>query len=325
MNSYNFCTYFDHNYLPRAIVMLESLFMHCPDACVYVLCLTEQCQRTMQKLDYPNVKLISLSELEMEDKDLVSIKETRNIVEYFFTLTPCLPYFLLQKYTLDSITYLDADMIFFSSPKSIFDEAKDASIIITPHRFSQNIKYLEKYGIYNVSWLSFKNDEHGIKCLEWYRKSCLDWCYDILEDDRYADQKYLDFFSAKFQNVHAIMHHGAGLAPWNILDTHFSYEQNTFKVNNVPLIFLHAQGFKHIWGPVYDTGFEMYSLKLTNEIAKKIYRIYTKKQIAAEKKARQLLGETKFQSQRTKQLNTAQEIIKKIIGGIMKKTIIIRT
>lgn len=67
MSVRHFCTYFDHNYLPRAVVMLESLHEHCPHAHVHVLCLSEQCYDALTAFAYPHVSLIRLDELEAAD------------------------------------------------------------------------------------------------------------------------------------------------------------------------------------------------------------------------------------------------------------------
>ena len=165
----HFCTYFDHNYLPRGMVMLESLHEHCPEAHVHVLCLSDACHDALSVLAYPFVSLFRLAELEAADPELAATRPTRSLIEYYFTITPCLPWHLLTRRGLDEITYLDADMMFFSSPEPIFEERRDASVIITPHRFSENLSHKVVYGLYNVSWLTFRNTREGVDCLRWYR------------------------------------------------------------------------------------------------------------------------------------------------------------
>jgi hypothetical protein len=296
----HFCTYFDHNYLPRGMVMLESLHEHCPEAHVHVLCLSDECHAALSSLAYPFVSLLRLSELEAADPELAATRQTRSLMEYYFTITPCLPWHLLTRLGLDEVTYLDADMMFFSAPESIFAEAGDASVIITPHRFSVNLMGRERYGLYNVSWLTFRKTEQGLACLEWYRKACLEWCYDVLDGGRFADQKYLDAFPAKFAGVHVMEHLGGGLAPWNLRDADISRTDSGIRVADVPLIFYHAHGVRHFWGPLYGSGLYSYGAKLTNPALILIFKLYIARYARAQEIASRLLAGFDFAGIRQK-------------------------
>ena len=278
MSTRHFCTYFDHNYLPRGIVMLESLHEHCPHAQIHVLCLSDQCHAALAALAYPYVSLIRLPHLEAADPELAATQATRSLIEYYFTITPCLPWHLLTRDdTIDEVTYLDADMMFFSSPEPIFEEAPRASVIITPHKFAPHLAALIKFGMYNVSWLTFRRTTEGMACLAWYRKSCLNWCKDELEADRFADQKYLDAFPQRFAGVHVMQHNGGGVAPWNLAAASVTRRGNAVTVNGETLIFYHAQGFKHIRGPFYSSGFRDYSCSLTCEVREGIVCQYARR------------------------------------------------
>jgi len=290
----HFCTYFDHNYLPRGMVMLESLHEHCPEAHVHVLCLSDECHDALSSLAYPFVSLIRLAELEAADPEFAATRPTRSLIEYYFTITPCLPWHLLTGCGLDEITYLDADMLFFSSPEPIFAEAGDASVIITPHRFAAHLKDWERYGIYNVSWLTFRHTEDGLACLSWYRNACLEWCRDLLEEERFADQKYLNAFPVQFSGVHCMAHPGGGVAPWNLADCVAEKNRERVSVNGAPLIFYHAQGLKHIVGPFYSSGLLEYFTRLSPSIKKYILSPYVEKYALATAMAKNLVHNGNF-------------------------------
>ena len=146
------------------------------------------------RLNLPNLIPIGLEEFEKDDEALRSAKENRSLVEYYFTCTPSLPLFILNRTDnkVDVVTYLDADLYFFASPEPLFVEMADASIVIIEHRYSPQLDHMRVLGIYNVGWLSFRRDPRALCCLQWWRERCLEWCHDRFENDRFADQKYLD-------------------------------------------------------------------------------------------------------------------------------------
>ena len=49
---------------------------------------------------------------------------------------------------IDVLTYLDADLYFYSSPEPIFSEFQGASVLIHEHRYSPELKCMEINGKY---------------------------------------------------------------------------------------------------------------------------------------------------------------------------------
>ena len=48
---------------------------------------------------------------------------------------------------------------------------------------------------------SFRNDDVGRKCVSEWANQCMDWCYQKLYKGKYADQKYLDYWPNKYDNL----------------------------------------------------------------------------------------------------------------------------
>lgn len=219
--------------------------------------------------------LISLEELEKTDRQLCAVKDTRSLLEYYFTCTPCLPWFVLSHHAyVDRITYLDADLYFFRDPSELFDEIEHSSIAIIPHRFHPTFLDREQFGIYNVGWVSFRRDEPGMACLSMWREQCLAWCYVQCEADRFADQKYLDRWPANFSNVAVIQHKGANLAPWNVANYHLQHTGSGVRVENEPLIFFHFHYLKQVNKWVYNPGLAEYKTSLVRVLRNHIYVPY---------------------------------------------------
>lgn len=250
-----FCTYFDENYCGRAIALIRSLQEHCPEFKMFVLCLDEATYQWLSELRVPQVTPVRLSELENADCALWETKDGRSAVEYCWTCGPAFTLSVLDRVPAGAfLTYLDADLYFFSSPEPIFEELANNSVGIIAHRFSVQHKSREKFGIYNVGWVSFRNDGGGRAVLEWWRQRCIEWCFDVVEDSRFGDQKYLDDWPQKFPGVHVIQNKGANLAAWNVMNYKVSERDGTLFVDETPLIFFHFHGFKQLVGGIYDSN-----------------------------------------------------------------------
>lgn len=242
---YEFCTYFDQHYLLRGITLYRSLQQHCATFRLHVLCMDQQTYNVIKSLHSDNLIPIQLQQLEQWQPQLLHAKGNREKVEYFFTLTPHLPQYLLQQNPkLDTITYLDADMLFFSSPAPLFAEMGDGPLLYFEHRFPPHLRKNEKYGRFNVEYLTFRNNAEGNACLERWASQCLEWCRDKLEDHRYADQKYLDEWPSRYPNGVIAEHPGAGVAPWNWGSGEFKLKDNCMQVDGETLIFYHYHALK---------------------------------------------------------------------------------
>ena len=282
-----FCTYFDHRYLPHGLALYDSLNRYCPEFKLWMLCLDSQTHESLRTLKLAKVDLISLEDFERGDDPLRQAKTNRSLLDYYFTCTPSLPLFILQNNpAVDLITYLDADLFFFSTLDPLFDEIANHSIAIIAHRFPAVFHKAECHGIFNVGWVTFGRDENGISCLQRWREQCLRWCSDRSDDGRFADQKYLDDWPTRFQNVVVLQHKGANLAPWNLANYRISVHGGKIYVDDEPLIFFHFHGLRPLNGYVYRTHFQHYGVTASTPIVRQIYAPYIRKIATAAKELR---------------------------------------
>lgn len=216
---YNFCTLFDTHYLSRGVALYASLEKHHPDFHIYIFAFNQKAYDTLLKLKFPKATIISLQEF--EDEELLKVKPTRSIAEYCWTSTSSTVLYVLKNYNVDSCTYVDSDICFYSSPEPIFEEMGDASILITEHKYSPQYNKEVKSGKYCVQFVTFKNDERALKALTWWREKCIEWCYARYEDGKFGDQLYLDDWTTRFEGVHVLKHPGGGLAAWNVQQYNF--------------------------------------------------------------------------------------------------------
>lgn len=240
-----FCTLFDQNYLIKGLVMYHSLIQHNNNICLFVLCMDDVTYRILEKLKLPRLVLIRLKEF--ETKELLSIKAERSVAEYCWTCTPSILSYIIHKFPeINYLTYLDADLMFFSDTKPIFDEIENSSVAIIEHRFSKGFEDSIVNGKYNVQWVGFRRDDDGLEVLNWWREKCLEWCYNRSDDGRFGDQKYLDNWTSDFNGVQVIQHLGAGVGPWNFASYKIAENYDGVTINEQPLIFYHFHGYKMI-------------------------------------------------------------------------------
>jgi hypothetical protein len=248
-SEYHFCTYFDRNYLTRGLALYESLARHCRKTFVlWILCFDDETYDVLSRLNLPGVRLISQREFEADDEALAQVKADRSRVEYYWTCTPSLPLYILRHNPeVEVITYLDADLYFFSDLQPIYEEFGQGSILIIEHRYAPEHAHLaEMSGVYNVGWMSFRRDENGLACLHWWRDRCLEWCFMLYEDSKFGDQLYLDDWPQRFASVVVLQYKGANLAPWNLSQYGLKYVRDLVRVDGEPLIFFHFHGLRCI-------------------------------------------------------------------------------
>lgn len=273
---YYFCTYFDRNYLTRGLALYHSLVRHRQQPFqLWILCFDDYTYAVLTRLNLSGVHPISQQEFEANDKTLSRAKSNRTQVEYYWTCTPSLPLFVLNNCPeVDLITYLDADLFFFADPAPLYAEIAGHSIAIIGHRFPSNQRHLERNGIYNVGWLSFKRDAESLACLESWRAQCIEWCYARSESGRFGDQKYLDDWPNRYQDLVVLQHKGANLAAWNIVNYQIRRVHDRVWVDDVPLIFFHFHGFAQIQPWLYALNVYKSRVPPLRAILQGIYQPY---------------------------------------------------
>jgi len=253
--------------------MYRSLLRYGGDFQLWIICFDDLAYELLKKLKLEKVTLITLSQF--EDEELLRIKPHRSSKEYCWTCTPSTVLYVLNTEPhVDAITYLDADLMFFSSPDPIFAELGKASILLTEHRYLPEFDQSANCGIYNVQFMMFRRNTEGLQALKWWRDRCIEWCFARFEDNKFGDQKYLDDWPKRFAGVHLLQHLGAGLAPWNVDQYSLKKQEGQVYVENDQLIFYHFHAL-HIYpfniGYVYGN----YTIR-SREIRQWIYQPYLK-------------------------------------------------
>lgn len=258
----NFCTLFDSNYLDKGLALYNSLLRVTNHFSLYILCFDQCAYDVLTNMELKHIKVESLDNFETEE--LLKIKPNRTKAEYCWTCTAATIAYFMDKYHLDDLTYIDADLYFYSDPQCLFEEINSnyADVAIMEHRFENSeagMRSSQTSGKYCVEFNYFKNTENGKQALRWWKQACFEWCYHKYEPEqdghpaRYGDQKYLEQLPILFDHVHVMKHLGAGVAPWNLRQYQIR-ESNGAEIQlqlietkqTMPLIFYHFQNLKYI-------------------------------------------------------------------------------
>lgn len=233
----NFCTLFDSNYASKGIAMYLSLLRHTDEFVLYVMGMDRKCQEILNAWEFKYIVVECIDDV--DSPELKEAKGNRSRAEFCWTCGSFFTDYFLHKYNLPDVTYLDSDLLFFSSPQVVIEEfyRKRASVGLAPHFTKYPL-----FGKYCVQYVYFKNDADGTACLRWWRDESLKWCYSRVENGKYGDQKYLDYFADQFGNVFETENRGVGLAYWNMNDSSFKNGRTYYKNKSWPTVFFHYSG-----------------------------------------------------------------------------------
>jgi hypothetical protein len=285
---YNFCTLFDSNYLSRGLAMFESLKSYCDHFHLYVFAFDDKTAEILNKMAHPQITVVTLKAFENEK--LLAVKPLRSRAEYCWTCTSSTILYVLNNFDVDNCTYLDADLYFYNSPKLLFDEMGDKSVLITEHRYTKKYDRTDIAGKYCVQFLTFKKNEEGLKVLNWWVDACLEWCYDRYEDGKFGDQKYLDNWTDTFKGVHVLEHLGGGMAPWNVQQYQLMQGSKSIKFKEIAtnkvfdLVFYHYHYVRFYKNDLVDLGW----FSLPKKTVKKLYVDYIRHLNAVAGKIKQI-------------------------------------
>lgn len=316
----HFCTYFDHRYLARAIVLHDSLSRHLSDFTLWALCMDDAALRALHALRLRAVKPLPLGEVETKDPDLLRVKPSRTLVEYYFTCSPVLPLVLFERDpSIDRLTYLDADLYFLSPPGPILDEIGESPLAVVPHRYPADRPEDAQWGKFNVGWVTFTRSPTGLAALQWWRKHCLDWCFDRVEGDRFADQKYLDRWPELFPQTHIISNPGANLAPWNVRRHQLTERAGHLQADGTDVVFYHVQGLRQITGRVYRLGLEPYGARANRLLRKHVYAPYLAELVAAQARCNAVLPRTETDTLRNSRRGLKVGLLRSHIRSFVRR------
>lgn len=216
-------------YLVKFLALRESLEMYCRPYSLFLLALDRRTGKALSKL--ANVEIVNLSRVETDQ--VKARKEKIPANDYVWLLKTFWLRFLLEDYGLPHLLYLDADSLFFASPKELYQQLSQADLAITPHRFSSQFKHYEKNGLYNAGFIWMRQNKAALDCVKDWTATALAYKHGHL-----TEQKCLTDWP-KIYGAQVIEHLGVNLAPWNQRRYTYSKRNGDIFVESNLLIWYH--------------------------------------------------------------------------------------
>lgn len=237
------------NYLPKALVLGDSLKKHDKDIKFCIVLVEKEIPKEWPKIADEIVdEVILAKDLGFKDFDKFIFKHS--IVEASTSIKgQALVYFLNED---EKVAYIDPDIKIYKSLNELSQLLDNNDIILTPHltipeKNKMDIEFNElcalQHGVYNLGFLAVKNSEEGLKFAKWWRDRLNLFCYDDIPRGIFTDQRWIDLAPAYF-NVYILKNPGYNMAPWNLSTRRLNLQSNKIVVNNeYELVFFHFSGF----------------------------------------------------------------------------------
>ncbi|CAN1484221.1 hypothetical protein MCERE3_00033 [Candidatus Nanopelagicaceae bacterium] len=191
-----FFTYFNAKFLIQGTVAINSFLAQNPGAIGYIYSDEQLVVDALQsRFQNENISVINLLGIPRIAKEMDEMRQDRSSIELLISLKPFLFLETLNEIPVGAIlTYIDADLFFYRSLKPMLSAMNSVDILLTQHIFPDSMSESVKYGQINAGLISVRKSKAAEEVLTDWAAKCRQWCLLRLEDNKYADQLYLDAY-----------------------------------------------------------------------------------------------------------------------------------
>jgi hypothetical protein len=319
-----FGTFANAKYLPQLLSMLESFQNNVTSSRIAVVALDVATSETVSSLNFSCVDVLDVKDVEAHFPQLSIARENRSLSEYFFTLSSAIPNFLFKVYPQpDFVVYIDADLFFFENPERCILALDDTdNVLLTSHNFARKNLDLRVYGEFNTGFIAFRRSAAGMKVASWWLERCLEWCKDVVENGKFADQKYLENFSSIAPGVKISQDFGLNLGPWGLNSLkQIGFRNGSIYVNGQFLFAFHFSGLQY--NRIFAIlGLNPYQYRVSKTIYELIYVPYLRSIRRWETELVNYNSVTSFgsglKSIRLSRKVTLRVLVRSLLGGDLK-------
>jgi hypothetical protein len=265
-------THCDKYFASRAAALVGSLAKFGHRHQIVIFAHDDETLNLFKNAHVNNVTAIKIFELTSRYKELEKARENRSKTEFMFCVTPFLIKYGFEVLNAKDVWYVDADIVFFDSFARLENQTVDYSVLITSHNFPSRLKFLEKYGAFNVGILYARGDETGREIVDWWASKCIESTAMDPTGKVYGDQKYLDSFREISPKVEIFSGLGVNAAPWNMKPLKI-VEGKVKCSDGSDLIAFHFSGLRRFKHFIF-LGYSHYGWSMDFVTKTLIYRLY---------------------------------------------------
>ena len=240
------CTIVAKNYLAHARCLVDSFLAHHPDGRAFVL-LVDRPDGFFDP-DAERFTVVLAEDLEIPDFKALTFRYT--VLELCTAVKPFFLEYLFQSYEYDKICYFDPDIHFYGPLDDIWKALETYAIVLIPHllgplddEFIPNELTILRSGAYNLGFLGLSRHPQTDRFLRWWQGKMLKYCVVAFDQGLFVDQRWVDLVPARFSSTYIHRDPGCDVAYWDLYNRCIAYENGSYTVNGVPLIFYHFSGF----------------------------------------------------------------------------------
>lgn len=275
------CTIVSPNYLAFARVLAASYKVQHPEHLFFVLIVADLAASDGDgfSCDGDIFRAVMLTEIGIPDLRKEAMKY--EILELNTNVKPTFMKFLLERYGLENLIYLDPDIFVYERLTPVYEALeKGASAVLTPHitsPYSDEKRPSEQdhlyNGTYNLGFIAIRRCDEALRILSWWERRCLDLGFSEGRTGLFVDQKWMNLAPGLFEAVEVLRHPGCNMAYWNLHERELGERESRYVVKceggrEVPLCFYHFSGVVVEDGAVLSKHTDRFTLQSRPDLAK---------------------------------------------------------
>ena len=195
------------------------------------------------------------------------------LLELNTNVKPSFLKYLLTRYGMDGVVYLDPDIFVYAPLQPVFAALETgATAVLTPHMTTpvydgkepaeQDLLY---NGTYNLGFLAVGAGAESRRFLDWWEHRCLALGFSEGRTGLFVDQKWINLAPGLFDGVVSLRDAGLNMAYWNLHERALETEEAGYAVvspvsGRVPLRFFHFSGLDLEDGTVLSRNTNRFTL-----------------------------------------------------------------
>ncbi|ADW67354.1 hypothetical protein [Granulicella tundricola] len=243
------CTIVSPNYLAYARTIATSYLAQHPGHRFFVLLVADLADTTAFAAE--PYTAVAVNEIGLPDLPAEAMKY--DILELNTNVKPTFLKYLIARYSLTRLVYLDPDIFCYAPLTPVFDALETHDAVLTPHITTpvfdgktpgeQDLLF---NGTYNLGFIAVRNTPESLRLLDWWERRCLDLGYSEGRTGLFVDQKWMNLAPGLFEQVKILRHPGCNMAYWNLHERSIAASAPAYAVRGPdgesPLCFFHFSG-----------------------------------------------------------------------------------